>query len=264
MFLKKFNLLAALTAILVVNSTALPANDLTAEFQTRLKLLGEQPGVIDGAFGSKTNAAANKYFKTSNKNYREMMSNSNQALIKDLTKQYVDTDEPIFKTTADFIEARNTTVVSRNNGPLWDLALENFDAGRPAPAGGVSKWYQPDITGDGVPDFVLFGMGPGLRSECEIEKCGDAWLRKPILAKLSNADESSRNSIEVLDQNTVLPGNIFNKGTGGKSIFADFNNDGYDDFYLPSEGPVAGPTIHVGGSDVLLISQGDGSYRDEA
>jgi hypothetical protein len=264
MFLKKFNLLAALTAILVVNSTALPANDLTAEFQTRLKLLGEQPGVIDGAFGSKTNTAANKYFKTSNKNYREMMSDSNQALIKDLTKQYVDTDEPIFKTTADFIEARNTTVVSRNNGPLWDLALENFDAGRPAPSGGVSKWYQPDITGDGVPDFVLFGMGPGYRSECEVEKCGDAWLRKPILAKLSNEDESSRYSIEVLDQNTVLPGNIFNKGTGGKSIFADFNNDGYDDFYLPSEGPVAGPTIHVGGSDVLLISQGDGTYRDEA
>ena len=62
----------------------------------------------------------------------------------------------------------------------------------------------------------------------------------------------------------VLPGDIFNKGTGGKSIFADFNNDGYDDFYLPSEGPVAGPIIHVGGSDVLLISKGDGTYRDEA
>ena len=250
-------------SILVSNFTA-SADSLTAEFQTRLKILGEQPGVIDGAFGSKTNVAANEYFKTSNKNYRKIMSDANQALIKDLKKQYIDTDEPIFETTADFIEARNTTVVFRNNGPLWDLALENFDAGRPAPAGGVSKWYQPDITGDGVPDFVLFGMGPGYQSECEIEKCGDAWLRKPILAKLSDADGNTLHSIEVLDHYTVLPGKVFNKGTGGKSIFADFNNDGYDDFYLPSEGPVAGPTIHLGGSGVLLISQGDGTYKDEA
>ena len=60
------------------------ADNLTAEFQTRLKLLGEQPGVIDGAFGSKTNAAANNYFKTSNKNYRDMMSDANQTLINHL------------------------------------------------------------------------------------------------------------------------------------------------------------------------------------
>ena len=240
------------------------ADSLTAEFQTRLKLLGENPGKIDGAFGGKTNAAANSYFKTGNQNYRDIMFDANQTLSNQLKQNQNNAQRPVFETTADFIESRNTTVVFRNNGPMWNLALENFDAGRPSPAGGVSKWYQPDITGDGVPDFVLFGMGPGLQSECKIEKCGNAWLRKPILAKLRGAHGNSPHSIEVLDQDTVLPGEVFNRGTGGKSIYADFNNDGYDDFYLPSEGPVAGPIIHVGGSDVLLISQGDGTYKDEA
>jgi len=45
------------------------ADSLTAEFQTRLKLLGENPGKVDGAFGGKTNTAANNYFKTGNQNY---------------------------------------------------------------------------------------------------------------------------------------------------------------------------------------------------
>ena len=240
------------------------ADNLTAEFQTRLKLLGEQPGVIDGAFGSKTNAAANSYFETSNKNYRDIMSDANQTLIHHLRQTNNVTETPIFETTSDFLESRNTTIVLRDDDRIWRIVRENFGADGPAPRGGVSKWYQPDITGDGVPDFVFFGMGPGYQSECISEKCGNAWLKKPVLAKLSDANSNSRRTIELLDQNVVLPGDIFSKGTGGKSIFADFNNDGYDDFYLPSEGPVAGPIIHVGSSDVLLISKGDGTYRDEA
>lgn len=240
------------------------ADSLTAEFQTRLKLLGENPGKVDGAFGGKTNTAANNYFKTGNQNYRDIMFDANQTLINQLKQNQNNAKQPIFETTADFIESRNTTIVLRNYDPIWLHAMENFQASGPAPTGGVSKWYQPDITGDGVPDFVLFGMGPGHQSECKIEKCGDAWLKKPILAQLTDANSNSAYSIEVLDQDKILPGKIFNKGTGGKSIFADFNNDGYDDFYLPSEGPVAGPIIHVGGSDVLLISQGDGTYKDEA
>ena len=60
------------------------ADSLTAEFQTRLKLLGENPGKVDGAFGGKTNTAANNYFKTGNQNYRDIMFDANQTLINQL------------------------------------------------------------------------------------------------------------------------------------------------------------------------------------
>ena len=60
MLFKCSKILASLTAILIANATMLQANDLTAEVQTRLRILGETPGIIDGAFGKKTNAAINR------------------------------------------------------------------------------------------------------------------------------------------------------------------------------------------------------------
>lgn len=249
------------TILITIFAMPVSSDSLTAEFQTRLKLAGENPGKIDGAFGNKTNAAANSYFKTGNQNYRTMMSDANQTLIEDLKKLHIDTKERIFETTSDFIESENTTVFLEGENKIWEIVRDNFDE---KSGGAISKWYQPDITGDGVPDLVFFGMGPDFQSECEIKKCNDDWLKKPVVFQLTNSTDSDFTDIKLLDQNTVFPGNIFTRGTGGKSIFADFNGDGFDDLYLPSEGPVKGSKKDTGGRDVLLISNGDGTYRDDA
>ena len=60
---------------------------------------------------------------------------------------------------------------------LFNYAQIHFDRGR----GGLpSKWYQPDLNGDGLSDFVLFGVGQDHVSECGLDKCGDEWMREPI------------------------------------------------------------------------------------
>lgn len=249
--------------ISLFTTAVLPAHSdsLTAEFQTRLKLAGENPGPIDGSFGNKTNVAANNFFDTNRISYSSKINEANNAIKTTFLNNAKQHQDQIFKTTSDYLESHNTTVFLESNNKIWDVVRDKFDQNS---GGGVSKWYQPDITGDGTPDLVFFGMGPGYQSECDIEKCGDNWLKKPVIFELKNNSDSNSTDIKLLDQNEIFGGDIYNRGTGGKSIFTDFNNDGFDDFYLPSEGPVKGSKIHKGGRDVLLISNGDGTYRDDA
>lgn len=82
MLFKCSKILASLTAILIANATMLQANDLTAEVQTRLRILGETPGIIDGAFGKKTNAAINRLLETRNVQYKNQLLSVNEALLR--------------------------------------------------------------------------------------------------------------------------------------------------------------------------------------
>ena len=265
MLFKCSKILASLTAILIANATMLQANDLTAEVQTRLRILGETPGIIDGAFGKKTNAAINRLLETTNVQYKNQLLSVNDSLISKIVAKKSSAGSKIFETTSDFVESKNTDLQLFKDHKLFNYAQIHFDRGR----GGLpSKWYQPDLNGDGLSDFVLFGVGQDHVSECGLDKCGDEWMREPIFLIRTSEKIVSGNSIEA--QLKLIPNKelsdpiILNRGTGGKTIFVDFNGDGRDDFYLPSEGPVAGPNIHIGGKDILMMSTPDGGYEDVA
>ena len=252
---------SVLTCLVILCSSIVAADSLTAEFQTRLKLADENPGPIDGAFGNKTNSAANRYFSTDNVNYKSRMREANEKLKQTYLRNIKQNKDLIFTTTSDYLESTNTTVFLKDDDKIWNTVRQNFDE---RSGGAFSKWYQADITGDGTPDLVIFGMGPDFQAECEIKNCGDEWLKKPVAFELKDNPSDKSYDVQLLDNNKIFPGDIFSRGTGGKTIFADFNNDGFDDFYIPSEGPVKGPKIHLGGRDVLLMSNGDGTYRDDA
>lgn len=248
--------------VIVLLSSPVSADSLTAEVQTRLKLLGENPGRVDGVFGGKTNAALNRFLGTDGKKYKANLDEANEDLMAILNNFKVSFSSPIFTTTSDYLESKNADTYLLMDSDILRYASEHYVGGT------YSKYYQPDINGDGLSDLIVFGMGEDFQSECMIEKCGNSWLRKPLIfQRLKDADkrlDRKEALFELVENKNIMDKNVFNRGTGGKSIFADFNGDGIDDFYLPSEGPVSGPKIHKGGRDVLLISGKDGKYIDEA
>ena len=260
-----FKLGTLLITLLTLTASMLHADNLTAEVQTRLKILGEAPGVIDGAFGKKTNSAINKILGTEGIEYKGQLEAVNERLVQEITAAKSDEKAKIFETTSDFLESRNTDLQFFRDHQIFNYAEIHFNRGK---GGAASKWYQPDLNGDGKSDLVIFGLGQDYVSECAIDKCGDEWMREPIFLIRTDEKRGSGNSQEATFklQPAIEFSNppILNRGTGGKTIFADFNGDGRDDFYLPSEGPVAGRNIHRGGKDVLLLSTPDGGYEDIA
>ena len=53
------------------------------------------------------------------------------------------------------------------------------------------------MNGDGLSDFVLFGVGQDHVSECGLDKCGDEWMREPIFLIRTSEKIISGNSIEA-------------------------------------------------------------------
>ena len=137
MLFKCSKILASLTAILIANATMLQANDLTAEVQTILRILGETPGIIDGAFGKKTNAAINRLLETINVQYKNQLLSVNDSLISKIVAKKSSARSKIFETTSDFVESKNTDLQLFRDHKLFNYAQIHFDRGR----GGLqSKW----------------------------------------------------------------------------------------------------------------------------
>ena len=258
-----FKLGTLLITLLTLTASTLHADNLTAEVQTRLKILGEAPGIIDGVFGKKTNSAINKILGTEGENYSSQLPLVNEKLISQIKTQTNVPGRHIFETTSDFLESQNTDIQFFKDHRVYNYAQMHFDRGR---GGSPSKWYQPDLNGDGTPDLVIFGLGQDYVSECAIEKCDDEWMREPLFFVRSSERQLSSSmreaAFKLVPHHEMSTEKLLNRGTGGKSIFVDFNNDGIDDFYLPSEGPITGPNIHVGGTDVLMMSKPNGGYED--
>ena len=104
MTLKEFFILPF---VIVLLSSPVSADSLTAEVQTRLKLLGENPGRVDGVFGGKTNAALNRFLGTDGKKYKAYLDEANEDLMAILKNFKVSFSSPIFETTSDYLESKN-------------------------------------------------------------------------------------------------------------------------------------------------------------
>lgn len=205
MLFKCSKILASLTAILIAKATMLQANDLTAEVQTRLRILGETPGIIDGAFGKKTNAAINRLLETRNVQYKNQLLSVNEALLRKIVAKKGIARSKIFETTSDFVESKNTDLQLFKDHKLFNYAQIHFDRGR----GGLpSKWYQPDLNGDGLSDFVLFGLGQDHVSECGLDKCGDDMDARTNISyphfRKNNFRKFNRSSIQINTKQGVV------------------------------------------------------------
>ena len=68
-----------------------------------------------------------------------------------VTAQVCYGSSPILKTTSDYLESQSTTIFLETGSPLFQAAQSYYGAW-------PSKWYQPDLNGDGLRDIVLFGV----------------------------------------------------------------------------------------------------------
>ena len=165
---------------------------------------------------------------------------------------------PILETTSDYVESQSTTIFLDTNDPLFQAAQSYYGAW-------PSKWYQPDLNGDGLKDLVVFGVRkPSNEREnwetdfdmCGTRECAD-WETRPFFAIASTS--SGEYKFLEPNQEGIFDKNVIARTSGGKTIFADFNGDGRDDFYVPTWGLGA----NKGSRDGLWISTANG-YEDRA
>ena len=259
-----------IVAALALLATQVMSDEITAEVQTRLRLLNENPGTIDGAFGNKTNAAINRILGTKSVNYRSDLETVNQLLIELQKSKRQKFEKPIYHLTNDYIEHEYTDTFVLWDSNLMNRSRDHYEShvelgkapnGFPIWPGTPSKFYSPDVNKDGVSDLVIFGVGPDFASACTwSDYCeGDGWMRAPDIYVQRPKERGVFDRAETDEY--LYPG-VVNSGTGGKVVMVDFNNDGVLDFYLASEGPTRGPNSHTGERDTLMISQPDGKFKD--
>jgi len=165
---------------------------------------------------------------------------------------------PILKTTSDYLESQSTTIFLETNDPLFQAAQSYYEAW-------PSKWYQPDLNGDGLKDLVVFGVRKPTNErenwETDFDMCGSSecadWEARPFFAIASTS--SGEYKFLEPNQEGIFDKNVIARTSGGKTIFADFNGDGRDDFYVPTWGLGA----NKGSRDGLWISTANG-YVDRA
>ncbi|MEX0503543.1 hypothetical protein AB3X55_08105 [Alphaproteobacteria bacterium LSUCC0719] len=176
------------------------------------------------------------------------------------TSKPVNAKQHIQKTTSDWLEAERTNILLLDSGAVFQLAQRYYDAW-------PSKWYQPDLNGDGKADLVMFGIRTpsNVAKEylsdydmCGLVECKD-WAVAPfmmIAERVSNRTIQFRKPVddEISDKRLIA------RTSGGKTIFADFNGDGLDDIYVPTWGLGA----NKGAMDSLLMSSSNGKYEDLA
>jgi hypothetical protein len=182
------------------------------------------------------------------------------AVLLIVPESAIASNKDIQKTTSDWLEAERTNILLTDDSSLFQMAQKYYDAW-------PSKWYQPDLNGDGNPDFVMFGIRKPSNAAiewvddfdmCGADECKD-WAVAPFIMLSEKVDNESTHFRKPRDKE-ISTKKLIARTSGGKTIFADFNGDGLDDLYVPTWGMGA----NKGAIDSLIMSSKNGNYQDVA
>jgi len=238
------------------------AEEKLASVQTKLSLLGYDPGPADGIIGKKTKAALkafdNKYDGQELK-LDEIDSKLTQKINKQSNKQMANL---VFSTTSNFTEMANNKSYFLMGDEFYKSQIE------PEFNGPISKWYFVNVVGDEENELVVFGINDlplVFRNDVTSKIAKDCQSGSKILV-FQKVKETYNGDIryQKLDSDEVFGKNIRSYGDT-VTLTSDFNGDGYNDFFIPSESDVCATNLDTwfnGTRDVLLMSKNGAGYED--
>lgn len=236
-------------------------NDL-AKIQSKLSLLGYDPGPVDGMIGRKTRVAINLFDATmqATATNLEELDRKLNIEINNAAKKQLALD--VYKTTSNFTEMNNTEAYFLLGDDFFKKNIE------PEFNGPISKWYFANVYGDEEKELVVFGINElplVFRKDVNStisDRCKSG--SKILVFKKVKEDFNGDLRYEKLDSDTILGPDIRSYGDT-VTLTSDFNGDGYNDFFIPSESDICAKNLDEwfnGTRDVLLISKNGQGYED--
>ena len=248
MAFKQFSILPLLIVLL---SSPVSADTLTADVQRMLNKLGYKAGSIDGAYGKKTKGALEAFYSDNGTSYDDKLDANELA---DLTKAMSAAGIDFSMPTGSEIESNGNLIYPPKKPQLiserywWTHAptVADFDND-----GIMDIW----ITGTQIPDDVLI-VHVDSGDACGKTKtyCKSPLTKPSLFIGMEDGKYSLRDDL-ILDDRKK-PGHSLAR----QNLTADFNNDGKLDVFVGD----IGLGSHEGYRDSYFLSQPDGTLLESS
>lgn len=260
MHIYRISSLALILALL--NFPAFSADINIAKVQTKLKLLGFEPGPIDGLTGLKTQSAIKSFTNETEKVGSDISDVDSQLSQKIHQDAKFNHSKNIFSTTSNYTEMQSNEAYFLLGDDFYKNDIE------PEFSGLVSKWYFANVTGDDENELVVFGINdiPLVFQKNISQKVAENCVSGSKILVFAKGKEDFNGNLRYtkLDSDLIFGPEIRSFGDT-VTLTSDFNGDGYSDFFIPSESDICSKDLDnwwKGTRDVLLMSQNGAGYKD--
>jgi hypothetical protein len=254
-----------LLTIILSTLAALPASAADtnlARVQSKLSLLGFEPGPADGLIGRKTRAAISSFDATIDNQEIDLEDLDRKLTVKIQNNAKLLQALDVFVTTSNYTEMKKNEAYFLMGDDFYRDQIEvNYQFA-------VSKWYFANVQGDDESELIVFGgnekpliFRPD--SNSKISKNCQSGSKILVFEKVKETYAGDLRYRE-LDSAKVFGEGIKSYGDT-VTLTSDFNGDGFNDFFIPSESDPCAKNLDIwynGTRDVLLLSNNGDGYDD--